>query len=238
MDRMSEVLRGGTTVLFVSHNLHAVSELCQRSVLLEKGKMVANGPTDEVIRQYIGSAQQNRADEGAQLTIESVTVHNVFGPTAKFESGEKAYLTVNLNARQAADDVSVVVQIVDDNFYPIFDTCNARLNDGISAALKAGDALEVTFELDLHLAAGTYHVNVYAHEYVRDRPFSTWRSAVSFFVAETRLIKGRANLYPKLAVCRVSPGSPKPRLVSADPAPEHTDGVALREPSAETVPGL
>jgi lipopolysaccharide transport system ATP-binding protein len=220
MDRMSEVLTSGTTVLFVSHNLHAVSELCQRSVLLEKGRMLANGPTDEVLRQYVGSAQQNRADESAQVTIESVTVRNGVGQTSKFEPGEKAYLGVKLNARQAAEDVSVVVQIVDDNFYPIFDTCNARLNDGVSAALKAGDTFEVTFELDLHLAAGTYHVNVYAHEYVRGRPFSTWRSAVSFFVAETRFIKGRANLYPKLAACRVSPnGATESQLIASSVIP-------------------
>jgi lipopolysaccharide transport system ATP-binding protein len=207
MDRMSEVLRSGTTVLFVSHNLHAVSELCQRSVLLEKGRMLAHGPTDEVIRQYIGRAQQNRADEGAQISIESVTIAGRSGPTSKFTSGDTAAVGVTLAARQNSDDVSVVVQIVDDNFYPIFDTCNARLNNGISATMKAGEHLECSFELDLHLGAGTYHVNVYAHEYIRGRPFSTWRSAVSFFVAETRLIKGRANLYPRLKSLRAIPAS-------------------------------
>src|SRR5262245_7847724 len=107
-------------------------------------------------------------------------------------------IDVSVVARQASPDVSIVVQIVDDNFYPIFDTCSARLNDGISASLAAGEQLDCTFEVDLHLGAGTYHVNVYAHEYTVDRPFSTWRSAASFFIGETRLIKGRANLYPRL----------------------------------------
>jgi len=99
----------------------------------------------------------------------------------------------------------------------------------MSAALGAGEQLECTFELDMHLGAGTYHVNVYAHEYTVDRPFATWRSAASFFVGETRLVKGRANLYPRmprfeLLAARTperdaSSGDGRPRLTGAVVAP-------------------
>lgn len=199
LDRMTAVLKGGTTVLFVSHNLHAVSDLCQRSILLEKGQMITQGPTDAVIREYVGRAQEQRSDEVARVAIRSVTLRSAAGPSGKFSPGDKAYVDVVVEARQDAGDVSIVLQLVDENFYPIFDTCNARLHDGISAALKAGEELRCTFELDMHLAAGTYHVNVYAHEYSANFPFSTWRSAASFFITETRFVKGRVNLYPQLA---------------------------------------
>lgn len=205
MDRMTSILRGGTTVLFVSHNLHAVSELCQRSMLLEKGRVLACGPTDEVIRQYIGRAQDQRSHEDTRVRIEHVTLRGDRGDSAKFESGEKAYVDVTVAARQRCDDVSIVVQIVNNDFYPIFDTCNARLNNGMSVTLDAGEQLDCTFELDMHLAAGTYHVNVYAHEYSTDRPFGTWRSAASFFVGQTRFVKGNVNLYPRLQRCEIAP---------------------------------
>jgi lipopolysaccharide transport system ATP-binding protein len=198
MDRMTSILKGGTTVLFVSHNLHAVSELCQRSMLLEKGKLLACGPTDDVIRQYVGRAQDQRSGEGRLVTIQDVTLRRSVGVSTKFDPGEKTYVDVTVAAHQRVSNLSIVVQIVDNNFYPIFDTCTARLNDGVTATLEAGEQLECTFQLDMHLAAGTYHVNVYAHEYVVERAFSTWRSAASFFVGETRLVKGDANLYPRL----------------------------------------
>jgi hypothetical protein len=175
-----------------------VSELCQRSMLLEKGKLLACGPTDDVIRQYVGRAQDQRSGEGKRVTIQDVTLRRFTGVTAKFEPGEKTYIDVTVTAHQRVSNLSIVVQIVDNNFYPIFDTCTARLNDGLTATLEAGEQLGCTFELDMHLAAGTYHVNVYAHEYVIERAFSTWRSAASFFVGETRLVKGDANLYPRL----------------------------------------
>jgi lipopolysaccharide transport system ATP-binding protein len=208
IDRMTEILKGGTTVLFVSHNLHAVSELCQRSILLEKGRMLANGPTDEVIRHYVGRAQHQRSGDGGRVDLRAVVVRNDAEPTVRFTSGDRAHVDVTAVARDAVADLSIVVQIVDDNFYPIFDTCNARLNGGVSASLAAGEALRVGFSLDLHLAAGTYHVNVYAHEYSSDRPFSTWRSAASFFVAETRTVKGRVNLYPRLEHYEIVPPTP------------------------------
>lgn len=198
IDRMTSIRKGGTTVLFVSHNLHAVSELCQRSMLLEKGRLLACGPTDDVIRQYVGRAQDQRSGEGRLVTIQDVTLRRSAGVSTKFDPGEKTYVDVTVAAQQRVSNLSIVIQIVDNNFYPIFDTCTARLNDGLTATLEAGEQLECTFELNMHLAAGTYHVNVYAHEYVVERAFSTWRSAVSFFVGETRFVKGDANLYPRL----------------------------------------
>jgi lipopolysaccharide transport system ATP-binding protein len=197
IDRMTSILKGGTTVLFVSHNLHAVSELCQRSMLLEKGKLLAQGPTNDVIREYVGRAQDQRA-EGTAVVIQEVTLRGSAGVSTKFDPTEKLYVDVKVEARQKISNLSVVIQVVDNNFYSVFDTCTARLNDGMTASLEAGEQLDCSFELDMHLAAGTYHVNVYAHEYVVERPFSTWRSAASFFVGETRFVKGAANLYPRL----------------------------------------
>ncbi|HJP60774.1 MAG TPA: ABC transporter ATP-binding protein [Gemmatimonadaceae bacterium] len=198
IDRMTSILKSGTTVLFVSHNLHAVSELCQRSMLLEKGKLLAQGPSNDVIRQYVGRAQNQSAGEGAAVVIQTVALRGAAGVSTKFDPTEKLYVDVKVAAQRKVSNLSVVIQIVDNNFYSVFDTCTARLNDGVTASLDAGEQLECSFELNVHLAAGTYHVNVYAHEYVVEWPFSTWRSAASFFVGETRFIKGAANLYPRL----------------------------------------
>src|SRR5690554_8203993 len=44
---------GGRTVLFVSHNMAAVKSLCTRAVVLEYGRTVFEGETDEAINFYI-----------------------------------------------------------------------------------------------------------------------------------------------------------------------------------------
>ncbi|MBO4331459.1 MAG: ABC transporter ATP-binding protein [Oscillospiraceae bacterium] len=50
--RMTELMNGGTTVLFVSHNLDQIREMCGRCVWLEQGRAVMCGPTAEVCDAY------------------------------------------------------------------------------------------------------------------------------------------------------------------------------------------
>ena len=54
ISKMQDVSEGeGRTVLFVSHNMESIKRLCNRSILLEKGKAIFDGPTNEVIENYI-----------------------------------------------------------------------------------------------------------------------------------------------------------------------------------------
>jgi lipopolysaccharide transport system ATP-binding protein len=55
LGRMETVAREGRTVLFVSHNLTAVSKLCSRSMLLEGGRPIAIGASNDVIAEYVRS---------------------------------------------------------------------------------------------------------------------------------------------------------------------------------------
>jgi lipopolysaccharide transport system ATP-binding protein len=62
MGRMGEVARGGRTILFVSHNMAAIQQLCSRAVVLDSGRVLINGPTSTAMNAYldsIRSAQSN-----------------------------------------------------------------------------------------------------------------------------------------------------------------------------------
>lgn len=51
-ERMQQLRDGGATVLLVSHSARDVRATCQRCVWLEKGRLQADGPTDEVLSRY------------------------------------------------------------------------------------------------------------------------------------------------------------------------------------------
>lgn len=53
LTKMDDVARSGRTVLFVSHNLPSIQRLCPRSILLDAGRVVADGPTKDVLNQYL-----------------------------------------------------------------------------------------------------------------------------------------------------------------------------------------
>jgi len=62
LGKMSEVSRGGRTVLFVSHNMAAVENLCNRGVVLNKGNLVFDGTSRDAIQHYL---EINAAKVGA-----------------------------------------------------------------------------------------------------------------------------------------------------------------------------
>ena len=59
---MKDVGRHGRTVLFVSHNMPAVSRLCDRAILLSGGRLQVDGPTHEVISHYFNSETGDQAE--------------------------------------------------------------------------------------------------------------------------------------------------------------------------------
>jgi lipopolysaccharide transport system ATP-binding protein len=62
MGKMQQVANGqGRTVLFVSHNMSAVQRLCPRSILMRKGSVGFDGPTDDVVRQYLSYLNETAA---------------------------------------------------------------------------------------------------------------------------------------------------------------------------------
>lgn len=72
LGRMQDVSRSaGRTVLFVSHNMDAVQRLCTRAVLLERGRVVAAGPTAGVVAQYLARAETPSA-AGAWIDLSGV----------------------------------------------------------------------------------------------------------------------------------------------------------------------
>lgn len=63
--KMQDVSGTGRTVLFVSHNLGAVQRLCPRSLLLEAGRIVMDGPTHKVIQAYMSRGLLQRPEYSA-----------------------------------------------------------------------------------------------------------------------------------------------------------------------------
>ena len=52
---MNKVAKGGKTVIFVSHDMRAISDLCDRVLLLEEGSIKRSGPPLEIIEKYLST---------------------------------------------------------------------------------------------------------------------------------------------------------------------------------------
>src|SRR6185437_16973759 len=61
--RMADLTRSGRTVIFVSHNMGAVAELCRRAMLLEGGRLVFAGSATDTIARYLVNADTRATRE-------------------------------------------------------------------------------------------------------------------------------------------------------------------------------
>ena len=57
-ERMMQIIRGGTTVLFVSHNMEQIRELCTKVMWLDRGQVKDIGPMEDVCDRYEAAMEQ------------------------------------------------------------------------------------------------------------------------------------------------------------------------------------
>jgi lipopolysaccharide transport system ATP-binding protein len=199
LEKMRAIAKSGATVIFVSHNLQSVAEFCQRGILLEKGRVVADGPTDEVVRRYLDTAENAEVRPArGPVRISSTTIAGTDGQTGRFSAGQSARITVAIDAVEATEKVAVVFDVFNSEFYEVFNTSSERLGQP-PVSLKAGQTAECEFDVELNLGPGTYYLGVYLYRYDVEREYDHVFPATSFVVTSDRDTRGGANLYPTVS---------------------------------------
>ena len=70
MDRMRDLLRKGTTLVFVTHNLEQMQSICDRAVVLESGRVVFHGDARQAVGQYLSAMSRSYAQRPPDLMEE------------------------------------------------------------------------------------------------------------------------------------------------------------------------
>ncbi len=190
-EKMREIGSHGRTILFVSHNMSAVRSICKEALILERGRLVAQGEIDQTVDQYLSSVSMSQGLEEAVETntfsVTSVEVTSASGPVVK-----------------TFDQVQVRVQFVpkaeirDPGLYVSFLTMDSRRLAGLdlkdfvtSAPLSAGQPAELGFTIEsLPLMPGTYQVEIHLKEMARHL-IEIVPKTFQFEVAETEVYGGR-----------------------------------------------
>jgi lipopolysaccharide transport system ATP-binding protein len=198
LEKMRAVARSGATVIFVSHNLQAVAEFCHRGILLNRGRVVADGPTDTVVRQYLDTAVgvgERHVDGPVKIT--GVRMVGAGGETGRMVAGGKARIEVTFEATAPADRVAVVLEMKNADFYEVFNTASERLGT-LPLSLAAGERARCVFEVDLNLGPGTFHLGAFLYRYDTERKYDHLFPGTSFVVAVDRDTRGPSNLFPRV----------------------------------------
>jgi homopolymeric O-antigen transport system ATP-binding protein len=198
VQRMKEVIRSGSAVVFVSHNLKNITEFCDSCLLLERGRMVKMGPAQDVIATYMNRTRNEHVvDDATPVRIAKVTVRNRYGESLRFQSGEKAWIDVELRANSPCKKLSLSIYLLNGEFLSVFDTSTERLGHG-NFSLEKGDVYHCTFELHLNLVSGIFHPSILVHRYDTQTTYDRWEPAATIHVGTETDVRGIVNCFPKV----------------------------------------
>ena len=168
LGKMGEVARSGRTVLFVSHQMAAVQNLCSEALLLDKGRVAAQGRVDEVIAQYLSGSPElmdlstaHRQGSGA-LQFTGVTLKDAAGNAVRSLScGPAATMEIGLRCDASQRAVRIGVGFDDHMGYRVA-TLSTHLVGADIPELAAGDHVIALRLPRVPLAPGRYGLALYA----------------------------------------------------------------------------
>jgi lipopolysaccharide transport system ATP-binding protein len=132
LGKMKNIAGEGRTVLFVSHNMSAIRNLCKRAVLLSNGQIIADGETNMIVRQYLSRTESVKAlinEEEIEESMEGVILrknpHVRFTEIAmldqrgalcrSFFSNESIFVRIRFRALKTVHNLFIYVSLVDEN---------------------------------------------------------------------------------------------------------------------------
>jgi lipopolysaccharide transport system ATP-binding protein len=166
LGKMGEVAKGGRTVLFVSHNLLAVQQLCGRSLLLVDGSLEVMAATLDVIGHYQSSlGSKLRRDELGKLSgtrkpaeiVDIEAFRAIDGSTAQPVTWESCIFRIHYRANALIAKSSLVFYIHDMAGH-LLQLCSTRPDSNVEFSILEGNHYTDLEFPCLMLAEGTYMI--------------------------------------------------------------------------------
>lgn len=185
---MESVAGSGKTILFVSHNLAALNSLCTRSVLLEKGKMIASGNTPDVIDRYLNIHYQTGASSEKGIIeippsvtggiLKRIKMMNEGKLSGHFTSGSKAEIILECESENEIAN-PVIGMVISDHFGVDMIGINNKHYGIALPSLKGKTSYRISIS-KLPLTAGNYKLSLFLGNGIAD--IATATDAATFHV--------------------------------------------------------
>ena len=171
LGRMNDVAREGRTVLFVSHNMGAVTKLCTRVCWIDEGRVKLDGMPTEVVAHYLSSAVSAEAawsaDAGSietgELGLIAATVRDAVGrPAAAVRFDQPFRVDVSYRVHQPIRNAAILLRVTDLSGNVVFTSWDTDGANGIEDRTP-GTYQSSCFLPKTLLKPGRYWLSVGAH---------------------------------------------------------------------------
>ncbi|MBN2054835.1 ABC transporter ATP-binding protein [bacterium] len=200
VEKIREFKRRGKTIIFVSHDLHTVRELCKRAVWLNDGRVAAVGSTERVIDFYRENIRKDRAEEleehhqhvleevgnrwgSKEIEITEVRFQTIDGKSAyQFKTGDTIVAAIRYHAHRRIEKPVFGVSIHRSDGIHI-NGPNTKLSGDVIAAVEGEGTVYHTMNA-VPLLPGTYYFSAAVYDYDCVKPYDHHDQLFTFSIVE------------------------------------------------------
>ena len=170
IDKMISIAKSGRTIIYVSHNMSTIRQLCNRCAVMQKGKVIYDGNVEEAIDIYLNSSKM---EQKTHMDFSNAPRLNFLTDKIRFQSlevigkdnccyrdNEDINLKIKFKALKNIDNLSLRMMIHNEDQTPIATTVCTNFMDCIE-----GQEYEKDFSFDVSpLTSGVYKILMVAFE--------------------------------------------------------------------------
>ncbi|OQW35942.1 MAG: hypothetical protein A4E19_15920 [Nitrospira sp. SG-bin1] len=171
LGKMGSVAKEGRTVLFVSHNLGAITQLCGRAVQLEKGRLKRVGPSVEVVNTYLSSlfgtevksswSNESSSPSDSEVRFTSVRLLSSDGrPQSVVNFNDSLVLEIAYDVKVPIRDLSVTFHLCDSMNNIVFESMDTDLPELRGCVRETGRYHAATKIPPCLLKPGRYYLSI------------------------------------------------------------------------------
>jgi lipopolysaccharide transport system ATP-binding protein len=200
LGKMRDVSGHGRTVLFVSHNMTAVQNLCSRAVVLARGRVGFDGPPAVAVRTYLNQGGDRTAewlddrphDPDRPVTVKAVRVRRADGAVAAALAPDQEFDVEIEYAVARPTSCQVAFRLNRDDGETVFTTADGD-RDRVYCRTRPAGRYSARARVPAHfLAPGRYHLLVAVNQ-VRDRSIDLLDQVLDFEVDSTGSLRQIEN---------------------------------------------
>lgn len=152
--------KDGRTVLFVSHNLNSILQLCPKTVLFENGMLKVYDNTRKVIDRYLSDAESNNYyREGSQ----SIVFSNYEITKNSISINEDMNVNISLKCNKPEDKIDISLDIRNEDFEFVAHINNQDDQFFIDDIIKNNDTITLNVKIkNLNLSPGLYYISLWS----------------------------------------------------------------------------
>ena len=172
LGKMDEVARGGRTILFVSHNMAVMRQLCTKGLLMSQGRVIQSGTIGEVVDTYLAAGAEHEGHwrrekpvpETTGIYIEEANVFNRAGVTAgHLDCTEPFEIEMKICANGTFGKGQVALSILNKEGVVILTTCNSDQAREYQPIESGRHTYRVKIPGNF-LAPDTYYLRIVGHQ--------------------------------------------------------------------------